>query len=38
MSRAKFADINNVEYNINIERYYLTGTTIVFFIQIKDNI
>ena len=33
-----FADINNAEYNINIETYYLTGTTMVFFIQMKDNI
>ena len=33
-----FADINNVEYNINIETYHLTGTNIMFFIQIKDNI
>ena len=25
-------DINNVECNIDIETYYLTGTTMVFFI------
>ena len=35
---ATFADINNVEYNINIETYHLTGKNIMFFIQIKDNI
>ena len=35
---ATFANINNVEYNINIETYHLTGTNIMFFIQIKDNI
>ena len=36
--QAKFADIDNVGYNINIKTYHLTGTTIVFFIQIKYNI
>ena len=30
---AKFADINNVEQNINIETYYLIGTTMVFFMS-----
>ena len=36
--QAKFADIDNVGYNISIETYHLTGTTIVFFIQIKYKI
>ena len=35
---AKYVDIDNVGSIINIETYYLTGTTMMFFIQIKGNI
>ena len=34
----KYADIDNVGSIINIETYYSTGTAMVFFSQVKDNI